>query len=366
MGSRVVQKREGVGGERELAVVRRELEVARGGLQSEQAMGGEQRRSARSITSERDPSHPSVTVIADLVSCFDGRSDSFENWEKQIRQVQVAYRLEDNIARILVGMRLKGKAQEWLHSRPEYTTMTLEQLLGECRTIFHRKENRIEARRRFEERMWKRDEAFRDYFHQKITLGNQVPVKDDEVLHYVIEGIPDETLRNQARIQRFETIDKLLEACERVTLHERSASSMPRAIKFSRTNGRGDDQVRRNNMRKSSASGNDTNRFINRSVCCYNCGERDHVSAKCPTKDKGTKCFRYGERGHIASRCETGSRADRESGRSCNVLGVSPNKCLKTVRLNGCKFEALVDSGSDLSLVRADEYIRLGAPRATE
>lgn len=36
---------------------------------------------------------------------------------------------------------------------------------------------------------------------------------------------------------------------------------------------------------------------------CYNCGLRDHVSADCPTKDKGTKCFECNEHGHIASKC---------------------------------------------------------------
>jgi len=36
---------------------------------------------------------------------------------------------------------------------------------------------------------------------------------------------------------------------------------------------------------------------------------------------------------------------------------------LKNILLNGCEMETLIDSGSDFSLIRADEYIKLGSPR---
>lgn len=51
-------------------------------------------------------------------------------------------------------------------------------------------------------------------------MGNRIPIDDSEVLEYVIDGIPDETLRNQARIQGFETVNTLLKAFERMTLRE--------------------------------------------------------------------------------------------------------------------------------------------------
>lgn len=49
------------------------------------------------------------------------------------------------------------------------------------------------------------------------------------------------------------------------------------------------------------------------SKCYFNCGHRDHISASCPTKDKGTKCFGCGEHGHIASKCPKKKDATKDS-----------------------------------------------------
>lgn len=39
------------------------------------------------------------------------------------------------------------------------------------------------------------------YLHQKIILGNRVPVNDAEIVEYIIEGIPDTVLRDLARVE---------------------------------------------------------------------------------------------------------------------------------------------------------------------
>lgn len=159
-----------------------------------------------------------ITAIADLFGVFDGKSSHYETLEKQIKLLKSTYRLEDDVAKILVGMRLKRRAHEWLHSKSEHIGMTFDRFLDGLRAMFFRPQSKVETRRKFEERVWKRDETFQKYFHEKIIMGNRVPIDEDEILEYVIEGIPDETLRDQARIQRFATADRLLEAFERVTL----------------------------------------------------------------------------------------------------------------------------------------------------
>jgi len=67
-------------------------------------------------------------AIADLqlVSEFDGVSGNFETWEKQIKLVKATYKLESDFAKILVGMKLKKKALEWFHSKPEHIEMTFD------------------------------------------------------------------------------------------------------------------------------------------------------------------------------------------------------------------------------------------------
>lgn len=82
----------------------------------------------------------SITAIADLLGTFDGKSNEYETWERQIKLLTLTYKLEDNVAKILVGMRLKGKALEWLHSKSEHITMTFDHLLDELRAMFCRRQ----------------------------------------------------------------------------------------------------------------------------------------------------------------------------------------------------------------------------------
>ena len=58
--------------------------------------------------------------------------------------------------------------------------------------------------------MWKKEESFSEYLHQKIILGNRVSV-NDKIVEYIIEGIPDPVLRNLARAQKIKTKKDLLE-----------------------------------------------------------------------------------------------------------------------------------------------------------
>lgn len=150
------------------------------------------------------------------------------------------------------------------------------------------------------------------------NLGNRVPISDDEILEYVIDGIPDEVLRNQARIRRFSTADGLLEAFEKVTLRDRNTSG---TVNSTKSDKRGNEQSK--GERKESSNSNENKK--SGTVCCYNCDERDHVSTNCPTKDQGTKCFKCGERGHIALKCTKKSKTNKKS---CVISEISNRKCL--------------------------------------
>jgi hypothetical protein len=68
--------------------------------------------------------------------------------------------------------------------------LSVEDLLGGFKIIFDHRPNRI-MRRKFKKRTWKKDGSFSDYMHQKIILGNHVPVVEEEFIKYIIDGIPD-------------------------------------------------------------------------------------------------------------------------------------------------------------------------------
>lgn len=166
-----------------------------------------------------------LTAIADLLANYDGISGDFHTWEKQIRLLKTTYQLRNDHVKILVGMRLKKRALEWFHSRPEFISMGFDTLIDELRLIFHHRRDRVAVRRMFEARVWRRGETFREYVHEKVIMGNRVPIEADEIMDYIIHGIPDEALRNQTRMQRFAGTESLLEAFEAITLRDMAGSS---------------------------------------------------------------------------------------------------------------------------------------------
>ncbi|XP_033217934.1 uncharacterized protein LOC117173458 isoform X3 [Belonocnema kinseyi] len=78
--------------------------------------------------------------------------------------------------------------------------------------------NKLERRRLFEERKWKFNEAFCEYYHKKLILANQVPVDDEEVVDYILDGMPDLQLRTQARMRCLKTSSELLEGFNKSSL----------------------------------------------------------------------------------------------------------------------------------------------------
>ncbi|CAL1677449.1 unnamed protein product [Lasius platythorax] len=190
--------------ERELALASREIEFLRWN-QDDRASNGwqdilfettshekitnrNQFTSVGVISSPILPTKINVTAIADLLSYFNGDSEIYETWEKQVKFLRTAYKLDDDLTKILIGTRLKGRAMEWFHSKPEYIGMTSDRLLDGLRGMFYHRPNKIALRYRFEGRVWKRNETFHDYvLHEKVIMANRIAINDDEVLGYIIE-----------------------------------------------------------------------------------------------------------------------------------------------------------------------------------
>lgn len=114
-------------------------------------------------------------------------------------------------------------------------------------------------------------------------------------------------------------------------------------------------------MRRRWSDGGEPNRW--EQSRCYNCGGRNHLSVNCPTKVSGVKCFGCDERGHVAAGCckawTKGTSAERTS---CVISGGCDGKYYKTVCINNYKVLAMINTGSDMCLMRADCHDRLHAP----
>lgn len=273
------------------------------------------------------------------------------------------------MAKILVGMRLKGKASEWFHSK-EHIKLTFDELLEELKRMFQFRQSKVTLRKKFQERTWNKSESIHEYVHDKIILGNKILIPDDEILEYVIEGIPDIHLRDQVRIQSFHNIDALLQAFEKISLNDRVSSSSSKQGK-SHVNPKTTE-----NHQKSVGGyhGRDSQKLPKR---CFNCGEHSHLAAECLSKQEGVKCFKCAERGHIASKCpkkgDTANKSDfikSETAKSEVVKSgctqSSNHNNGKEIKLGSTKLYALLDTGSDISLLSKTKYDELDLPPLTQ
>lgn len=89
----------------------------------------------------------------------------------------------------------------------------------------------------------------------------------------------------------------------------------------------------------------------------HNCREKGHMIAACPMQNRGPKCFKYQDYGHISSKCN--KKRDKHS---YATVRSSNSKCTKKVSMCGKEVVALVDTGSDLCLMRATQYVNIDAP----
>lgn len=347
--------------ERELALVRRELELLRMSQRDETLHAG-RITSTRSNEHERDnmagatatTSRANVSAIADLLGDFSGNAEELETWLGQVRFLRTAYNLDDGTTKILIGTKLKGRALEWFRSKKEYITLSPDGLLFELQRMFYHRPDKIALRRRFEERVWKKGETFQDYVHDKIIMANRIGVDDDEVLRYIVNGIPDVNLRDIARVQGFTSQEQLVYAFQEIRLEDRRSSVISK--------GNDNATVKRKDNKSAGTSKSDKcevkvgDKPVKR---CFNCGEKEHVSANCPSKDKGAKCFECNEYGHVASKCPA---KQKNTTNTCAVTCAQRRKNFKNVLVNDVPVRAIIDTGSDITIMRADEYIKVGSP----
>ena len=114
----------------------------------------------------------SIQMISDLLSTYSGELGEYDKWERQLLLLRETYRFPVEQTRVLLEMRLKGKALEWFHLKPEHMSMPIPPLLNVLREMFSYHPNALTLRKNFQERTWKRGETFREYVHDKVIMAN--------------------------------------------------------------------------------------------------------------------------------------------------------------------------------------------------
>ncbi|XP_073822489.1 uncharacterized protein [Musca autumnalis] len=260
--------------ERELELLRKENEL----LKKEKELLERENNLLKLFSGNNNSAQPtdsgvSLSLISNFLPEFDGNSDA-EFWVTQLRDLQQTYKLTDEMLRALFAKKLVGKPLTWLHTRRNTLTETVTEMFQQFCLVFGSNESKLELRRKFERRLWKSDEQFNDYCNDKVRLASKLKLDEDELLEYVIEGIPNVQLRRQTMLQQYKSVAELCKALAVITLP------------------------------KSSGGGRATS-TTKLDVRCYNCNSLGHYAADCgkPRRQPGT-CYACGSSDHTVSGCE--------------------------------------------------------------
>ncbi|XP_071553456.1 uncharacterized protein [Temnothorax nylanderi] len=180
-------------------------------------------------------------------------------------------------------------------------------ILSNERQLWRERPSKVDRLKKFESRVWQPNESFNNYYHKKLILGNLVPIEEDDLLDYLTEGILDKTLRNQARMQNFESVKDLLNGFRKISLSHRVKKDLPQGEKSS-----ADKSVEKTKsevkVQKTAGKEEISERFMK----CYNCNKLGHISKDCPKpkRERGS-CYNCGNTEHLAKDVRVRNRRKR-------------------------------------------------------
>lgn len=102
-----------------------------------------------------------------------------------------------------------------------------------------------------------------------------MPINANEIVSYLIRGIPNENLQNQICLQNFATDVELLEAMEDISLPSPFKSEIKKEGRSYHNAGRKDEETTQQRAYKQGAA---EQKNVTR---CYNCGKAGEAEAHC-------------------------------------------------------------------------------------
>ncbi|GFV44158.1 transposon Tf2-6 polyprotein [Trichonephila clavipes] len=101
---------------------------------------------------------------------------------------------------------------------------------------------------------------------------------------------------------------------------------------------------------------NNTGYESNKKKVCFNCGDPNHISRNSLYKNKGIKCFRCEVFGYKASECPDNNDTKLDV---AHLIINKKETLTKKVLIGGLILDALIDSGSQVTLIRKSVYDKI-------
>lgn len=278
--------------------------------------------------------------IDDSFVRFSGKdNENIRNWVKDFEDYAKILKWP-SLAKLFYGKKLlKGDAKLFVDNelKPKSYKSLKKGLISE----FSEKINSAAVHKQLTRRKKQESESYLEYVYDMIKIANQADIDEEAIVVYIADGISDS--------KRSKTI---LYECK-------SIQRLKRKLKIYEMTTHKTDPVRPNDNKKSADAAKSDHSKKSAGKRCFNCGDKEHAQGECPDKAKGPKCFKCNEFGHMSTTC-TKPKKPKETPVAAQCKLAMSGKMYKQIQLNGANLCALIDTGSDISIIREDSFRKSG------
>ena len=285
--------------------------------------------------------HKNVIPFSEIscqIPIYNGNSSETDvyDWIKIVDDVKAMYMVDDKTIKVLATNKLANNAKKWYDTLENMCTKTWEETKVELVDMFGDGEDLGMLMGRIRARKLKRDERVEDYFHDKCAMARRAKLTEAETIHHLIQGIDNFTIRTQLLTARSKTTKDVLQLLKLLAPELKSKPKVN--CEFCKKGGHTSD-------------------------VCYK--KKDKLEPEKPKK--AIVCFKCREPGHVARFCTRKDNVKPEpSSTAMLVSNHSPSTFHKTVLVDKAPLTALVDTGSEKTLIKERHVKTLQLPMVSE
>lgn len=317
--------------------------------------GSETRRTRRRRDGRRTTERPrdpgSLFTIKDVegsISNFSGGDKlPVEKWLEEFENASISLGWSD-VQKVIYAKRLLGgSVKQYIALQKGFTTWKkMKRLLAR---EFKTKINSATIHAQLAKRKRLNNETPRQYLYAMSEIANQGSIEEKALMQYVIDGVVDDE-NNKAILYSASTVTELRKNLERYDRIKEKSQKKQRS------------EPPKGKARDTAAPQSTTKNTTVKSSRCFGCGSAEHIARECPEKEEGPKCFKCNKFGHIAAKCDDPSKQRKDSVNVLTAINQTATDDEIIVEINGASIKAMIDTGTQQTVLKKSEYERIGKP----